>query len=268
MIAGTLGISLYLRSQIFKLPAHKSMLDVAEVIFQTCKTYLIQQGKFLLMLFAIIARLRKLNPAARLLTTHRNEATAERLFAKNGYHAVTIRQIAQEADDHQHQRPGHLRSDESQDDDPRQRDHSDHGAGPVELADPPVAVNDRLHLLRELDWARDSITGLILVTQSPDYFLPSSSCLVHKWLGLSDECAAFDVGLGCSGYPYGLYLAASMLKSGGQQRILVLHGETPSQFQRRYGRSAPRIPGCYVFMWGLAERSSATQEKHELDATP
>src|SRR3990170_8433146 len=55
VITGTLGISLYLRSQIAKLTAHQSMLDVAEIIFQTCKTYLIQQGKFLLMLFAFIA---------------------------------------------------------------------------------------------------------------------------------------------------------------------------------------------------------------------
>ncbi len=55
VIAGTLGFSLYLRHQVKILPAHKSMLDVAEVIFQTCKTYLIQQGKFLLMLFAFIA---------------------------------------------------------------------------------------------------------------------------------------------------------------------------------------------------------------------
>jgi K(+)-stimulated pyrophosphate-energized sodium pump len=55
VICGTLGFSLYLRWQIHKLPAHKSMLDVAEVIFQTCKTYLIQQGKFLLMLFGLIA---------------------------------------------------------------------------------------------------------------------------------------------------------------------------------------------------------------------
>ncbi|MBM4069933.1 MAG: sodium-translocating pyrophosphatase [Planctomycetes bacterium] len=54
VICITLGFSLYLRTQIHKLPAHKSMLDVAEVIFQTCKTYLIQQGKFLLMLFVII----------------------------------------------------------------------------------------------------------------------------------------------------------------------------------------------------------------------
>jgi len=54
VIAGTLGISLYLRAQVKRMPAHESMLNVAEIIFQTCKTYLIQQGKFLLMLFAII----------------------------------------------------------------------------------------------------------------------------------------------------------------------------------------------------------------------
>jgi Na+/H+-translocating membrane pyrophosphatase len=55
VICGTLGISLYLRMQIHALPAHKSMLDIAEIIFQTCKTYLIQQGKFLAMLFLLIA---------------------------------------------------------------------------------------------------------------------------------------------------------------------------------------------------------------------
>ena len=55
VICGTLGISLYLRRQIAMLPAHESMLKVAEIIFQTCKTYLIQQGKFLLMLFVLIA---------------------------------------------------------------------------------------------------------------------------------------------------------------------------------------------------------------------
>jgi 3-oxoacyl-[acyl-carrier-protein] synthase-3 len=103
------------------------------------------------------------------------------------------------------------------------------------VVDPGVTAADlsfeaAARLLERLGWARDSVTGLVLVTQSPDYLLPSSSCMVHKWLGLSDECATFDVGLGCSGYPYGLYLAASMLRSGGHRRILMLHGETPSLF--------------------------------------
>lgn len=42
-------------------------------------------------------------------------------------------------------------------------------------------------------------------------------------------------------------------------------GEAPSEFQRRYGGKAPRIPGCYVFMWGLVERKSATEEKQARD---
>lgn len=85
-------------------------------------------------------------------------------------------------------------------------------------------------LMDKLGWAPESITGLIMVTQSPDHFLPSSACVVHAKLGLPVDCAAFDMGLGCSGYPYGLYIAATMLKAGGQQRILMLHGETPSRF--------------------------------------
>jgi 3-oxoacyl-[acyl-carrier-protein] synthase-3 len=85
-------------------------------------------------------------------------------------------------------------------------------------------------LLQRIGWEPASVSGLIMVTQSPDYFLPSSACMVHKWLGLGDQCAAFDVGLGCSGYPYGLYLAATMLRGGGHGRILLLHGETPSRF--------------------------------------
>ncbi len=55
VICGTLGISLYLRTQIHRLPAHRSMLNVADIIYATCKTYLIQQGKFLIMLFVLIA---------------------------------------------------------------------------------------------------------------------------------------------------------------------------------------------------------------------
>ena len=46
-----------------------------------------------------------------------------------------------------------------------------------------------------LGWASDSVDALIMVTQTPDYFLPSTACVVHHQLGLGDHCAAFDVGL-------------------------------------------------------------------------
>ena len=85
-------------------------------------------------------------------------------------------------------------------------------------------------LLDRLGWSRDSVTALVFVTQSPDHVLPSSSCLLHHWLGLGTHCATFDLGQGCSGYPYGLYLASTMLKGGGHQRVLMLNGDTPSRF--------------------------------------
>jgi 3-oxoacyl-[acyl-carrier-protein] synthase-3 len=105
------------------------------------------------------------------------------------------------------------------------------------VVEPGVTANDLCFeaahaLLERLGWSRDSITGLIMITQSPDYFLPSSSAVAHKWLGLGTDCAAFDVGLGCSSYPYGLYLASTMLHAGGQRRILLLNGDTPSLFAK------------------------------------
>jgi 3-oxoacyl-[acyl-carrier-protein] synthase-3 len=85
-------------------------------------------------------------------------------------------------------------------------------------------------LLQRLGWAPDTVSALVFVTQTPDHFLPSTSCLLQQRLGLPDSCAAFDVGLGCSGYPYGLYIAATLLRGGGHRRVLMLHGETPSRF--------------------------------------
>jgi 3-oxoacyl-[acyl-carrier-protein] synthase-3 len=98
-------------------------------------------------------------------------------------------------------------------------------------------------VLQRLDWAPDSIDALIFVTQTPDYLLPSTCCLVHQRLGLADRCASFDVGLGCSGYPYGLWLASMMLSSGGFKRVLVLHGETPTRFSDNTDRAVALLFG-------------------------
>jgi 3-oxoacyl-[acyl-carrier-protein] synthase-3 len=98
-------------------------------------------------------------------------------------------------------------------------------------------------LLEQLDWDPKSVDCLIFVTQTQDYILPSTSCLVQHWLGLADSCAAFDVGLGCSGYPYGLWLASMMLTTGGFKRVLMLHGETPTRFSDKSDRSVALLFG-------------------------
>lgn len=114
-------------------------------------------------------------------------------------------------------------------------------------------------LLHSLAWSPASVDALIMVTQTPDYFLPSTSCVVHGKLGLADHCAAFDVGLGCSGYPYGLWLAAMMLQGAGIRRALVLHGETPSRFADNADRSVSLLFGDA----GSATAIERSQEKSE-----
>src|SRR3990167_6906563 len=58
------------------------------------------------------------------------------------------------------------------------------------------------NLLSQGNWPRDSIDAVILFTQTPDYILPATSCILQDRLGLSNSCAAFDINLGCSGYIY------------------------------------------------------------------
>ena len=104
-----------------------------------------------------------------------------------------------------------------------------------------VAAN---RVLEMTGWERDSIDALIMVTQSPDYFTPSTACLLQKRLNLSEQCAAFDVGLGCSGYPYGLWLASMMLQnSNGLKRVLLLDGETAGRFADKGDRSVSLLFG-------------------------
>ena len=98
-------------------------------------------------------------------------------------------------------------------------------------------------LLEKLQWETDSIDGLIMVTQSPDYLLPSSSCLLHRDLGLSEDCATFDIGLGCSGYPYGLWVAHMMIAAGQCRRVILAHGETPSLFTNPTDRATRLLFG-------------------------
>jgi 3-oxoacyl-[acyl-carrier-protein] synthase III len=133
------------------------------------------------------------------------------------------------------------------------------------MADDSVCSSDLCTVAAEnviaaLGWGRDSIDGLIMVTQTPDYFLPSTACVVHRRMGLKDSCAAFDVGLGCSGYPYGLWMAAIMLQGGGFRRILLLHGETPTRFSSNSDRSV-------ALLFGDAGSATAV-EAVEIGASP
>ena len=93
-----------------------------------------------------------------------------------------------------------------------------------------------------------------MVTQTPDYFMPSSSCVLHKGLGLPESCASFDLGLGCSGYAYGLWLGSTMLKTGGLRRVLLLHGETPTKYANESDRAVSLLFGMNGFRYSARTR--------------
>lgn len=82
------------------------------------------------------------------------------------------------------------------------------------------------------EWNIDpkSIDFIIFSTQSPDYFLPASACVLQNRLGIPTAAGAFDFDLGCSGYAYGLAIAKSFVDSGLAHNVLLLTGDTISKY--------------------------------------
>ncbi len=79
---------------------------------------------------------------------------------------------------------------------------------------------------------RSEIDFLIFCTQSPDYLLPTTACLLQDRLKLRTAIGALDFNLGCSGYIYGLGLAQGLIETGQARNVLLLTGETYSKFLR------------------------------------
>ncbi len=77
---------------------------------------------------------------------------------------------------------------------------------------------------------REDIDFLVFCTQSPDYFLPTSACVMQRRLGLKTSCGAFDMNLGCSGYVYGLGICKGLIESGVAKKVLFITGETYSKY--------------------------------------
>ena len=84
---------------------------------------------------------------------------------------------------------------------------------------------------------------LLFCTQTPDYLLPTTACLLQHRLGLPTTCASLDFNLGCSGYIYGLSLANSLLQSGAAGKVLFLTADTYSRLIHPLDKSTRTIFG-------------------------
>ncbi|MBS7805543.1 ketoacyl-ACP synthase III [Rhizobiales bacterium TNE-4] len=88
-----------------------------------------------------------------------------------------------------------------------------------------LAYDAANRLIDQLGWKKEDIDGLIVVTQSPDYLIPSTAIILQDRLGLEHTTIAYDVNLGCSGYPFGLHLLGSLIATGSVRKGLLVVGD-------------------------------------------
>lgn len=115
-------------------------------------------------------------------------------------------------------------------------------------------------LLEGLEWDPTSVDGIIFVSQTPNYILPATACSLQTALGLRAGIA-FDVNLGCSGYPYALWLAMTMVQSGAVSRLLVAVGDTVSRIVDSEDRATAMLFGDAGTVTAI-ERSSDKVPAH------
>lgn len=106
-----------------------------------------------------------------------------------------------------------------------------------------MAINVALKLFDEYNISPKQIDFVLLCTQSPDYFLPTTACILQDKLGISTTAGALDFNLGCSGYIYGLALAKGLITGNIAKNILLITSETYSKFVHPKDKSNKTIFG-------------------------
>lgn len=107
------------------------------------------------------------------------------------------------------------------------------------------------------------IDFVILVTQAPDYVLPSSACLLQHRLGIPRGAGALDVNLGCSGFVYGLSLAKGLVETGAARRVLLLTADTYSKYIHPRDKSVRTLFGDAAVATLVAADEAAPAHAHE-----
>ncbi len=129
-----------------------------------------------------------------------------------------------------------------------ERIHSKTGIARRHIAAPDECASDlgvaaAKKLFEQQDINPKSIDFLLLCTQTPDYPLPTTACLMQDRLGLPTSCGALDFNLGCSGFVYGLSIADGLIRSGAVKRVLLVTAETYSKYIHPADRSLRTIFG-------------------------
>jgi 3-oxoacyl-[acyl-carrier-protein] synthase III len=143
-----------------------------------------------------------------------------------------------------------------------------HIAAPDECAS-DLAVKAAQKLFTEHNIDSQSIDFLLLCTQTPDYPLPTTACLLQQRLGLRTNVGAIDFNLGCSGFVYGLSLADGLIRGGMVKRVLLITAETYSKYIHEADRSLRTIfgDGAAATLVEAADEPSLTAFQFGTDGT-
>ncbi len=106
-----------------------------------------------------------------------------------------------------------------------------------------MAISAAHKLFDENDLSPEQVDFVLLCTQSPDYFLPTSACIIQHKLGIPTSAGALDFNLGCSGFVYGLGIAKGLILGGIAKNVLLLTSETYSKFIHPLDKSNRTIFG-------------------------
>jgi 3-oxoacyl-[acyl-carrier-protein] synthase-3 len=106
-----------------------------------------------------------------------------------------------------------------------------------------LAVEAAQKLFQSGACQRSDVDYILLCTQSPDYFLPTTACLLQDRLEIPQTAGALDFNLGCSGFVYGLGLAKGLIETGQARNILFITAETYSKFMHASDQSTRPIFG-------------------------
>lgn len=106
-----------------------------------------------------------------------------------------------------------------------------------------MAIEASKRLFEKLNVEPSSIDYVLLCTQSPDYKLPTTACIVQHKLGIPTSAGALDFNLGCSGYVYGLSLAKGLIESGQSKNVLLITSELYSRYINDQDKSVRTLFG-------------------------
>lgn len=97
---------------------------------------------------------------------------------------------------------------------------------PPNMATSDLAYDAALLLMQKLNWRNDEIDILVFISQSRDYLIPATACILQDRFGMPKSTMAFDISLGCSAYVYGLSVISSIMSAGRLKRGLLMMGDT------------------------------------------